>query len=55
MNAQTKEKETVKEIKTKYFNEVCYMDDFLAENPQYKFVSYSFTFAYGYCLKYTEK
>lgn len=49
MNAQQKE------IKTKYFSEACYMYDFLTENPQYKMVNYSFTFAYGYCLKYKEK
>lgn len=45
-----------KEIKVKYgFNEVCYMDDWLKENPQYKMVDYKFTFAYGYILYYTEK
>ena len=49
MNAQQKE------IKTKYFNEVCYMDDWLNEHPEYKFIKYNFTFAYGYCLYYTEK
>lgn len=48
MNAQ-------KEIKTKYFNEVCYMYKFLEENKQYKIVKYNFTFAYGYCLYYAEK
>ena len=44
-----------KEIKTKYFNEVCYMDDWLNEHPEYKFIKYKFTFSYGYCLYYTEK
>ena len=54
MNAH-KEKETLKEIKKKYFNEACYMDDWLKDNPQYKFIKYNFTFAYGYCLYYAEK
>lgn len=44
-----------KEVKTKYFAEAYYMYKFLQENKQYKMIDYSFTFAYGYCLKYTEK
>lgn len=46
---------TKAEYKTKYFNELCYMYQWLEENPQYKMIDYSFTFSYGYCLKYTEK
>lgn len=42
-------------VKLKYFSEYCYMYQFLQENKQYKMLDYSFTFAYGYCLKYTEK
>lgn len=44
-----------KETKVKYFGEAYYMYKFLQENKQYKMLDYSFTFAYGYCLKYTEK
>ena len=46
MNAQTK---------TKYFPEAYNMYEWLKENKQYKMVKYNFTFAYGYCLYYTEK
>lgn len=48
-------KAEVKEVKVKYFAEAYYMYQFLQENKQYKMIDYSFTFAYGYCLKYTEK
>ena len=44
-----------KKIMVQYFAEAYQMYDFLAENKQYKMIDYSFTFAYGYCLKYTEK
>lgn len=44
-----------KEIMVEYFNEVCYMDDWLDEHPEYKMVKYQFTFQYGYILYYTEK
>ena len=50
MNAQTEDK-----TKTKYFAEAYYMYRFLEENKQYKMLKYNFTFAYGYCLYYTEK
>lgn len=42
-------------ISTKYFPECSHMYDWLMENKQYKMVKYSFTFAYGYQLFYTEK
>ena len=42
-------------VKTKYFNEVCYMYQFLSNNPQCKMIKYNFTFSYGYCLQYIEK
>lgn len=42
-------------FKLKYFPEYADMYKFLMENKQYKMIDYSFTFAYGYCLKYTEK
>lgn len=42
-------------IKIKYFAEAYYMYEFLQENKQYKMIDYSFTFTYGYCLKYMEK
>lgn len=45
----------VNEVKTKYFNEIAYMYDFLKEHPELKMVKYNFTFAYGYCLQYVEK
>lgn len=44
-----------KETKTKYFAEAYCMYEWLKENPQYKMLKYNFTFAYGYCLQYTEK
>ena len=42
-------------IKIKYFAEAYYMYQFLQENKQYKMIDYSFTFSYGYKLKYAEK
>lgn len=50
MNAQTEIK-----IQKQYFTEAYYMYRFLEENKQYQFIKYDFTFAYGYCLYYTEK
>lgn len=44
-----------KKIMVQYFSEGYYMYKFLQENKQYKMIDYNFTFAYGYCLKYTEK
>lgn len=44
-----------KELKVKYFNEVCYMYDWLDKNPEYEKVDYKFTFQYGYILYYVEK
>lgn len=44
-----------KEIMVQYFSEGYYMYKFLQENRQYEMVKYNFTFAYGYCLYYTEK
>ena len=41
------------DTKTKYFNEASDMYAFIDAN-HVKMVSYSFTFAYGYCLKYKE-
>lgn len=38
-----------------YFNEVCYMYEWLENHPQYKMIKYTFSFSYGYCLYYTEK
>lgn len=52
MKADGKE---VKKYQLKYFPEYSDMYKFLQENKQYKMLDYSFTFAYGYCLKYTEK
>ena len=46
---------TAPKTQTKYFAEAYYMYRFLEENKQYKMVKYTFTFAYGYCLQYTEK
>ena len=48
-------KAEVKKYQLKYFPEYSDMYQFLKENKQYKMIDYSFTFAYGYCLKYTEK
>lgn len=45
----------VKEIKRKYFSEICYMYKWLDEHQEYEKVDYNFTFAYGYCLEYVEK
>lgn len=50
-----KAKVKAKEVMYKYFNEVCYMYDFLDKHPEYKMIKYTFTFAYGYQLQYTEK
>lgn len=44
-----------KQVMYKYFNEYCYLYDWLQEHKEYKMVKYNFTFAYGYQLQYTEK
>lgn len=44
-----------KEIMVGYFNEICYMYDWLQEHKEYKMVDYKFTFQYGYMLFYTER
>lgn len=44
-----------KKFMVEYFNEICYMDDFLDKHPEYKMIKYQFTFQYGYILYYTEK
>lgn len=44
-----------KEIMYKYFNEYCYLWDWLQEHREYKMVKYSFTFAYGYKLEYVKR
>lgn len=56
MKSQLETKAEEKEIKTKfYFNEICYMYDWLEKHPEYKMVKYKFTFQFGYMLWYTEK
>lgn len=44
-----------KQVMYKYFDEYCYLYDWLQEHKEYKMVKYNFTFAYGYQLQYTEK
>lgn len=50
-----KAKVKMKQVMYKYFNEACYMYEWLYAHPEYKMVKYNFTFQYGYQLQYVEK